>query len=241
MKAISIHNLSFAYQDVTVLSNVTFQIAQGEFVAVIGPNGGGKTTLLQLIMGFLKPSQGSIEVFGKPPHLSLMDVAYVPQKGHFDKQFPISVLEVVLMGRLRSLPWYGRYRKEDLAQAEEVLNKLGLIEIKNRPFGTLSGGQAQRTLIARALFSEPKLLLLDEPTANVDAKTQSEIYELLKQLSGEMTIVMVTHDLNAAIHGVEKVLCVQRDVLTLKPEEVCEHFAIGLYHSTLIKPNRSKT
>lgn len=229
-----VEDLSFAYQDFPVLKNVTFHVNSGEFIGVIGPNGGGKTTLLKLIMGFLQPTSGTIKVFGKPPSFVLGHMAYVPQTNRFDKQFPISVMEVVLMGRLSQLSWYGKYSKEDHRAAVEALKKVGLLEFKDRSFGTLSGGQAQRVLIARALASNPSLLILDEPTASVDVKVQGEIYALLKHLSKDMTIIMVTHDLGIAIELVQKVFCVQQHVITLKPEEVCEHFALGLYHSPLI-------
>lgn len=238
---VRVKKLSFAYQDFLVLRDVNLSVNAGEFVGIIGPNGGGKTTLLKLLMGFLQPLAGSIEVFGKEPADTLSRIAYVPQTSRFDKQFPISVLEVVLLGRLSHLSWYGRYSQADQQAALAALEKVQLLDLKNRAFGTLSGGQAQRVLIARALVSNPDLLLLDEPTASVDMQTQTEIYALLRALCGTMTIMMVTHDLNVAINHVQKVICVQNEVITLKPQEVCEHFALGLYHPPLVsRPNRGK-
>lgn len=237
---IELDDVSFAYQDAPVLKNATCKILEGEYVGIIGPNGGGKTTLLKLIMGFLKPNKGEVRIEGKFPSAVLPQIGYVPQTVRFDKLFPISVLEVVLLGRLAHLPWYGRYSRKDKEIAQEALRTVGLQDFQNRAYGTLSGGQAQRTLIARALASQPKLLLLDEPTASIDAQTQLEIYNLLKTFQNEMTIIMVTHDLNAAINYVEKVLCVQQSVMTLSPEQVCEHFALGLYHSPLIQINKSE-
>ena len=236
--AISFENVSFGYQDIMVLKEVSFLVEKGAFIGIIGPNGGGKTTLLKLIMGFLKPLSGKVSIFGKDPNALMPCIAYVPQTMRFDKQFPISVLEVVLQGKLSKLPWYGRYCEEDKNAALAILKRLGLEEMQDRAFGTLSGGQAQRVLIARALVSNPKLLLLDEPTASIDSQTQVEIYTLLKELSGSMTVVMVTHDLNAAIHYVQHVICVQHTVITLQPQEVCEHFALGLYHAPLISPRK---
>lgn len=230
---VSFENVSFAYQEVPVLKEVSFKINEGEFVGIIGPNGGGKTTLLKLIMGFLKPSSGKIKVFDSSPKFGQSGVAYVPQGLRFDRQFPISVIELVLSGRLSRLPWYGVYSREDQQAAEKVLETVGLDAMKNLPFGTLSGGQAQRALIARALVSEPRLLLLDEPTASVDSQAEGVIYEILQSLKGKMTILMVTHDLNAVINQVGRVLCIQRGVLSLQPQEVCEHFAVGLYHPPL--------
>jgi zinc transport system ATP-binding protein len=233
--SITIEHLSFAYQEVDVLEDVTLHIFPGEFVGIIGPNGGGKTTLLKLLMGFLKPRSGSISLLGKDPLLARAHIGYVPQAMRFDKQFPITVLEVVLLGRLAHLSWYGTYRRGDKEAAMRALERVGMAEYCDRVFGTLSGGQAQRTLIARAIVSDPTLLLLDEPTANIDSKAQNEIYELLQALRGEKTILMVTHDLNVAIHYVQRVVCVQQQVILLKPNEVCEHFALGLYHPPLMR------
>ena len=238
-KAIELQNVNFSYPNADVLRGVSFHVEQGEFIGIIGPNGGGKTTLLKLIMGFLKPSSGKINVFGMPPASALQQLAYVPQGLHFDRQFPISVMELVLSGRLSRLPWYGVYSPQDRKAAYEALEKVGMLGFRDNPFGNLSGGQAQRALIARALVSEPKLLLLDEPTASVDTHAEALIYSILKQLRGSMTILMVTHDLRAAIDIVERVLCVQGGVLSLMPQEVCEHFALGLYHAPLQIGNKT--
>lgn len=225
---------SFAYEKSPILNEVSFQILRGEFVGIIGPNGGGKTTLLKLILGFLKPSSGKIRIFGHPPHLFRTKAAYVPQTLRFDRQFPISVLELVLSGRLFCMPWYGSYSIKDKRIALETLEKVGLLELQHKPFGSLSGGQAQRALIARALASEPELLLLDEPTASVDSHAEADIYNILNNLSGQITVLMVTHDLRAAINQVQRILCVQGNVISMAPQEVCEHYALGLYHSPLI-------
>lgn len=232
--AIQCENLSFAYEDTLILKNISFAVEPGESVGIIGPNGGGKTTLLKLIMGFLKPTSGKISLFGQSPSKVLHEIGYVPQAMRFDKQFPISVFELVLSGRLSRLPWYGVYSKNDYEIVKGILEQLNLTPFQNSAFGNLSGGQAQRALIARALVSQPKLLLLDEPTANVDAKAETEIYKLLKELQGKMTILMVTHDLNTAIDQVQRVLCVQHTLISLLPDEVCEHFALGLYHKPLL-------
>lgn len=231
---VTLENVSFAYQDVSVLKNATFQVEAGEFIGIIGPNGGGKTTLLKLIMGFLSPTSGTVRIFGHSPKNVLQRMAYVPQTTRYDRQFPITVLEVVLLGRLSHLSWYGKFRASDKKAALESLEKVGLPDFADRAFGTLSGGQAQRVLIARALASNPSLLLLDEPTASVDVNAQADIYALLQKLKGSMTILMVTHDLNIAVEYVKKVICVQHNVIMMTPQEVCEHFALGLYHTPLI-------
>lgn len=233
---IELKNLFFSYTDANVLSDVNLKIYPNEFVGIIGPNGGGKTTLLKILLGFLKPTEGSIEIHG----LSRQEIAYVPQNQRFDKEFPISVLELVLQGRLSHLPWYGVFSSKDKELALKALEKVGLADFSQRCFGTLSGGQAQRALIARALVSEPKLLLLDEPTASVDSHAEALIYDILKTLSGKMTIMMVTHDLNAA-EQVQRVVLVQNTVVSLKPEEVCQHFTMGLYHAPLIQMPGNKS
>ena len=237
---IEFDQVSFSYQSTPVLKQVTFQVYPGEFIGMIGPNGGGKTTLLRLILGFLRPSRGTLRVFGRSPGAQpakSIQLAYVPQSVRFDRDFPISVEEVVLSGLISHLPWYGRFRAADRKAAKKALEKTGLAHLSEHPFGTLSGGQAQRVLIARALVSQPQLLLLDEPTASVDSQAEADIYAILNQLKGQMTILMVTHDLRIAIDQVERILCVQRGVISLKPEEVCKHFAFGLYHMPLLQPS----
>lgn len=227
---IEIDHLFFSYDHHSVLSNVSIEINHGEFVGIIGPNGGGKTTLIKLILGFLQPTQGKIEIL-----VPSNQIGYVPQSLKFDREFPISVLEVVLSGLLSRLPWYGFFSKRDYQMAEEALEQVGLLNYKNHPFGQLSGGQAQRVLIARAIVNHPLLLLLDEPTASVDSQAEADIYAILKRMQGKMTILMVTHDLSAAVNYVERLLCVQGRVSSLHPSEVCEHYAMGLYHDPLLK------
>lgn len=234
-KQIIVQNLDFDYGLMSIFQNISLEVFKGEFLGVIGPNGGGKTTLLRLLMGFLKPQSGKILIDGLEPQNALNKIAYVPQNLRFDRQFPISVNELVLSGCLSSLPWYGRYTKDQKAIAKNALKMVGLEDLGYRAFGELSGGQMQRALIARALASEPEILFLDEPTASVDAKAEDEIYRLLKSFSPDITIVMVTHDLKAAIELVDRVLCVQGSVVSLLPQQVCEHFALGLYHPPLIQ------
>lgn len=234
MNVIEAENLCFSYGDDTIFSNISFDIADGEFIGIIGPNGGGKSTLLRLILGFLHPEKGRLSVFGKGPGNARFQMAYVPQNMRFDKHFPISVLDLVLQGRLFHLPWYGIWKKHDIKKAMLALEHVKLAHLKDRPFGTLSGGEQQRALIARALVSDPKILVLDEPTANVDHNAEKTILELLSSLQNKMTILLVTHDLQTAIDQVSRVLCVQREVVSYSPKEICEHYALGLYHPPLL-------
>lgn len=233
-KAIVVESLEFAYEKTTVLENVGFSIKKGEFVGIIGPNGGGKTTLLKLIMGFLKPDRGEILLFGSSPKNERKRMGYVPQTNAFDKYFPITVVELVLMGSITKSLWFGAYPKEMKERALALLEKLQLSSYKDKTFGSLSGGLAQRALIARALLSDPDLILLDEPTASIDPETRQKIFDLIDEMKGKKTILMVTHDLKTAIEKVERVLCVERTVNSLKAQEICEHFALGLYHSPLV-------
>lgn len=234
---VNFENVYFSYDDTPVLSGISFSISPGEFIGIIGPNGGGKTTLLKLILGFIQPTNGKIKVLGHSPRSisTRCHIAYVPQSMRFDREFPISVQEVVLSGLLSQLPWYGIFGEAQHKAAKQALEEVGMSAFSQHPFGQLSGGQAQRVLIARALVAKPLLLLLDEPTASVDNQAETEIYAILNKLQGNMTILMVTHDLRAAVNQVSRLLCVQRNVVSLKPEEVCEHYAIGLYHDPLLQ------
>ncbi len=230
---ISIENLSFQYEGMPALENVNLDILQGEFVGIFGPNGGGKTTLLKLMMGLLRPQRGKVLLFDRPPVETRQRVGYVPQAMHFDRDFPISALEVVMMGMLGKLSWLGAYPADAKRRAMVALERVGLAHKAKASFGTLSGGEAQRVLIARAIVDEPGVLLLDEPTANVDVEAEQSIYAQLLELNKRMTILMVTHDLQTIVDKVGKLLCVQRQVTALKAKEVCEHFALGLYHTPL--------
>lgn len=235
-RIVIVENLFFSYLHTLVLSDVSLHVDEGEFIGLIGPNGGGKSTLIKLIMGFFRPIRGKILVFGEPPGNrtgSESRIGYVPQAMRFDKEFPVSVLEVVLSGIVSRLPWYGHFSKKDKQQALDILESMELSGLADRAFGMLSGGQAQRVLIARALISDPQLLILDEPTAGVDSKAEANIYDTLKKLKGKMTILMVTHNLHAAVNQVDRLYCIQGNAFALKPEEVCEHFALGLYHAPL--------
>ena len=208
-------------------------IHKGEFVGLFGPNGGGKTTLLQLIMGFLTPTRGSIRLFDHSPKKMRTHIGYVPQHVRFDRAFPISVLEVVLLGCLSKLSWWGRFLPESKERARYALEKVALSHKASFPFGTLSGGEAQRVLIARAIVDQPQLLLLDEPTSSVDPHAEQTIYQLLLELNKTMTILMVSHDLQTILNKVQRFICVHRRVTTFETRQVCEHFALGLYHTPL--------
>jgi zinc transport system ATP-binding protein len=191
---------------------VYFKIFPLDLVSLIGPNGGGKTTLFRLLLGLLKPSRGTIKIFGLSPERGRTRVGYVPQYARFDPRFPISVGNVVAMGRLGNLRT-GPYRGADREAAHQALEEVGLADLRNRPFADLSGGQRQRVLIARALASKPELLLLDEPTANVDRTAEARLYELLRKLNRRLTILMASHDVGFVTKFVKQCLCINRNVI----------------------------
>lgn len=209
---IIMENLSFAYDKKPVLENVDLKISHGEFASIVGPNGGGKTTLLKIILGLLKPDKGEIKIFGGAPQKARARMGYMPQYAHLDPQFPVTVADVVLMGRLRrNMGW--RYLKKDRKTVEECLAEVNLAEHINDMFSELSGGQRQRVLIARALSSKPDLLLLDEPTANIDPEGEESLFETLADLNKRMTILLVSHDIGFVSQVVKSVICVNRRVL----------------------------
>ena len=210
---------------VPILEEINLAIHQHDFIGIIGPNGGGKTTLLKVILGLIKPDSGKIRVFGHPPEKSRKHIGYVSQYKAFDRDFPISVRDVVLMGRMGLYEMFKRYSEKDKKLAEHALKTVEMLNYRDRQIGTLSGGQQQRVLIARALVSNPELLLLDEPTAGVDASAQREFYELLKKLNEKTTIVLVSHDLTAVSVYVDKIACLNRKLFyhnskEIRPEDI---------------------
>ena len=187
---------------------------------MVGPNGSGKTTLLRILLGLIHPLRGNVRVFGQPPERARHLVGYVPQHADLDSSFPISVVDVVLIGRLGKAPRFGRYRKTDRQAAEEAMEKVEIHDLRNRRFGALSGGQKQRVLMARALVGKPDLLLLDEPTTSIDGRVEQDIYELLKRLNEKVTIILVSHDLGFISSYVKHVACVNRRLVCNPTDEI---------------------
>jgi zinc transport system ATP-binding protein len=200
------------YNGIPILEGINLAIEQDDFLGIIGPNGGGKTTLLKIILGLISPSRGKVSVLGKPPEKSRSKIGYVPQHNLFDRDFPISVGDVVLMGRYGKSGLFRRYSGEDRRATQDALQTVGMLDYKERQMGKLSGGELQRIFIARALVAEPKLLLLDEPTASVDPAMQTEFYELLEKLKKQMAIVLVSHDISAVSIYVDKLACLNRQL-----------------------------
>ena len=229
--AIIISDLSHTYEKTQVLQGVNLGIPRGEFLGIIGPNGGGKTTLLKLIMGLLPLQRGTVSLFGALPSTMRHRIGYVPQVNHIDRDFPITVLELVMLGAVTHTFSYPPAAKE---KALQLIDEFGLSRYRSKAFSSLSVGLAQKALLARALLPDPDLLILDEPTANIDTSSRTAIAERLEALRGKKTILLVTHDLHTIIERVDRILCVQNQISTYLPTDVCEHFALGLYHTPLL-------
>ncbi len=204
---VELKDVCFAYGQHVVLRDINLSIGPNLLLGIIGPNGGGKTTLLKILLGLVKPTRGNVHIFGKAPEIARASVGYVPQHGLFDKEFPVSVLDVVLMGRLSKQKLFRNFSGEDVLAAEQALDELNLLHLKNRQIGELSEGERQRTLIARALVNQPELLLLDEPTSSVDQRMQTSLYELLRRLKEKITIIMISHDIGVISSYVDKIAC----------------------------------
>lgn len=212
---VTFSDVSFSYQSSqNILQDVNFHILNQALVSIIGPNGGGKTTLIKLMLGLIKQDKGTITILGTTPENSRKKIGYMPQYSSFDSKFPISAMEVVLMGRIEK-HLFGPYRIQDKIAAKEAISEMGLdpIQIAKKAFSSLSGGQKQRILIARALVSEPELLLLDEPTSNVDPAGEEQFMEILLKLNKKMTVVTVSHDLGLVSRIFKDVLCVNKTVI----------------------------
>jgi zinc transport system ATP-binding protein len=205
--AISIENITVLFGENEALDNISLAIEKNDFLGIIGPNGAGKTTLLKVILGMIKPDKGRISILGGTPADNRKYIGYIPQHSQFDPDFPINAFDVVLMGRFGKRGIARKYTKADLKATEQALDKVGMLTLKNRQIGKLSGGEQQRVFIARALVSDPQILLLDEPTASIDVKSQTDFYDLLEESKQKMTIILVSHDIGVMSVYVDKVAC----------------------------------
>ncbi len=225
---VAIRGLDFAYNGNPILQDVTLEIAPLDSLCIVGPNGGGKTTLLKLILGLLQPTRGEIRVLGEKPEKSRLRVGYVPQYAHYDPLFPVTVLDVVLMGRLGRQA-LGHYTRQDREAARTALAEMGIADLERRLFAEISGGQRQRTLIARALAASGELLLLDEPTANIDAASEEHLFEVLKKLNERLTVMLVTHDVGFASKFFKSIACVNREVVIHPTSELTGELIRNMY------------
>lgn len=210
-KIIEIKNLDVNFNNTPILSDINLTVMEKDFLGIIGPNGGGKTTLLKCILGFIEYQQGEIFISGKSLKQSKKIIGYVPQFLKFNKGFPITAKEIVLMGKLpKTSIFFSKPSNKDLELATDLMNKLEILNLQNLQISQLSGGQLQRVLIARSLAINPDILLLDEPTASVDATSRTNIFDILKKLNKEMTIVVVTHDTGFISTHIKTVACLNK-------------------------------
>ena len=222
INAIEIKNLWFKYSEAVSLEGLNLTVPQNDFLGIIGPNGGGKTTLLKCIVGILKKYRGEIRILGETNGKMRDKIGYVPQQSTFIDDFPASVEEVVMMGTLGEHRRFGWLRRNDKEKAQKVIEKVGLKDLGKRHISHLSGGERQRLLIARALVSDPEILLLDEPTASLDTGFGQDLYELLQQLNEKITIVLVSHDIGVISRYVKTIACVNRRLFTEGNKEISE-------------------
>ncbi len=209
-EVISIRHLWAGYDSEPVLEDINLSVRELDFIGLIGPNGGGKTTLFKVLLGLLPPVRGEVRVMGQSVEEGRRHIGYVPQSVEFDRDFPISVWEATRMGRLGHRRLLQRYTAEDDEIVAQALRSVDMLDLRDHPIGELSGGQRQRVYIARALATEPRILLLDEPMASVDPQVSAGVYELLNRLNERITIMMVSHDMSAISSHVKTVGCLNR-------------------------------
>jgi len=218
--AVEIHDLAFSYGGARVLEDVNLDIEAGEFFGLIGPNAAGKSTLLKLMLGLLDPDSGSINVFGERPAVSRRKLGYVSQFPTFQRDFPIAVADVVISGRIGLTASFGGYANADRSKAAEVMAALEIEDIAGQQVAALSGGQTQRMLIARALVCDPEILIMDEPTSNIDIRAEQDIFSLLRIYNSRMTIIVVSHDIGFISSYVGRVGCLNRTLVCHKTAEL---------------------
>ncbi|MCF6339778.1 MAG: metal ABC transporter ATP-binding protein [Sulfurimonas sp.] len=222
----SVRNLNFNIKGQKILSNISLDILASEYIAIIGPNGGGKTTLIRMLLGLDKPTTGEIKIFGKrlKDFKKWYKIGYVPQRAsHVDSAFPATVLDIVKMGRTTQRGYFSSFSKEDKKLVHDAMQKMDVLDLADKMVGILSGGQRQRVMIARALASKPEILILDEPNTGVDMLSQKNFYALLKQLNKEdgITIVFITHDIGVIADDIAKLFTInQKAVICNDPKQI---------------------
>lgn len=226
---ITIEHLTAGYDDKQVLNDINLTVYQDDYLGIIGPNGGGKTTLMRLILGLMKPTKGSIRFYKDNQEVKEITMGYLPQYNDLDRQFPISVYEVVLSGLSKSKGLFTRYTKKQHQQVVNTLERMQLIDLKDRHIGALSGGQLQRVLLARAIVSKPDVVILDEPNTYIDRRFQKQMYEMLEQINKDCAIIIVSHDIAEVLNNVKHIACVNHhlhyhDTADMPKEKLEEHF-----------------
>ena len=207
-KLIELKDITAGYEKKTVLHNVSLQIWEDDFLGIIGPNGGGKTTLLKVILGLLPSTKGTIKCYQNNEEVPSLKIGYLPQINHIDKRFPISVYEVISSGLSAEKPLFKGFTKEQNVRIEKAIHQMGLENLSNRPIGELSGGQLQRVLLGRSIVSQPQVLILDEPSSYVDKRFETKFYQLLEEINKESAIILVSHDIGTVLSMVKNIACV---------------------------------
>ncbi|HZK01607.1 MAG TPA: ABC transporter ATP-binding protein [Anaerovoracaceae bacterium] len=210
---IEMQAVSFFYNEICALWDINLTVENKEFLGIIGPNGGGKSTLLKLILGLLEPTSGKIRILGLPPDKVRGKIGYVPQFSKFDRRFPINVKDVVLMGRLKPhTSFCHRFNAEDYMIVDDIMRKVEVFDLRDRQISNLSGGQLQRVFIARALALKPEIILLDEPTASLDSYAKNHVCSILKELNENTTMIMVSHDMGVISSYVKSIACLNKEL-----------------------------
>jgi zinc transport system ATP-binding protein len=218
-----------------ILRDISLQVQPGDFLGIIGPNGGGKTTLLRLMLGLLVPLRGRVTVFGQPPKDARRLIGYVPQRAKVDESVPARALDVVMTGRLAHSPWGAWYHREDRAAALEAMKQTGVAELAGKPLAAMSGGQRQRVLIARALVGQPQLLIMDEPTTGIDAYAGQSLVDLLHLLNERMPIVIVSHDVSFVSTHLSRIACLNRTLTCHEPHQISGDVIARMYHGQSVE------
>lgn len=208
---VKIKDVTIRYGSFVALEKASLTVCENDFIGVIGPNGGGKTSLLKAILGLLTPSEGTIS-FSDAMHEKGSSIGYLPQVNKFDSNYPISVTEVIVSGLTSYSNWYKKNNRSNKAKAYDVMDELGILHLANKPIGQISGGQMQRVFLARALISDPRLLILDEPDTYVDYQFENQLYEKLKEVNKRMAIILVSHDVGTISAHVKSIACVSREL-----------------------------
>ena len=226
---IQIENVSAGYDQKQVLHDVNLTVYSDDYLGIIGPNGGGKTTLMRLILGLKKPTEGKISYLKDGKEVKEIAMGYLPQYNALDKEFPISVYEVVLSGLSKKKGLFSRYSKEQHQQVLDTLERMQLNDLRDRHIGALSGGQLQRVLLARAIVAKPDVVILDEPNTYIDRRFQKQMYEMLEQINKECAIIIVSHDIAEVLNNVKHIACVNHhlhyhDTADMPREKLEEHF-----------------
>lgn len=221
-KIVEVKSVFAGYKDEVILKDVSLDIFDDDFIGVIGPNGGGKTTLLNVILGLIKPLKGYVKFYDDLRTDRNNKIGYLPQQNKIDKKFPITVMDVVLSGLIYGSNIFHKHSKADKIIAEKILDRIGIYKLKKYPIGELSGGQMQKVLLSRAIVSSPRLLILDEPNTFVDNQFEGELYEILNELNKEMAIVIVTHDVGTISSYVKTIACINRSLHYHKSNKISE-------------------